>query len=53
MAEHTMELPTGIPEWLSPISAILPAQMFAMYLAQTRGIDVDNPRGLSKITQTW
>jgi glucosamine--fructose-6-phosphate aminotransferase (isomerizing) len=53
MAEHTMELPTGIPEWLSPIPAILPAQMFAMYLAQTRGIDVDNPRGLSKITQTW
>ncbi len=53
MAEHTMKLPSGIPEWLSPIPAILPAQMFAMYLAQTRGIDVDNPRGLSKITQTW
>lgn len=53
MAEHTMELPSGIPEWLSPIPAILPAQMFAMYLAQTRGIDVDNPRGLSKVTQTW
>jgi len=53
MAEHTMELPTDIPEWLSPIPAILPAQMFAMYLAQTRGIDVDNPRGLSKVTQTW
>jgi len=53
MAEHTMNLPTGIPEWLSPIPAILPAQMFAMYLAQTRGIDVDNPRGLSKVTETW
>jgi len=53
MAEHSMELPSGIPEWLSPIPAILPAQMFAMYLAQTRSIDVDNPRGLSKVTQTW
>jgi glucosamine--fructose-6-phosphate aminotransferase (isomerizing) len=53
MAEHTMELPHNIPEWLSPIPAILPAQMFAMYLAQTRGIDVDNPRGLSKVTETW
>lgn len=53
MAEHTMALPTGIPEWLSPIPAILPAQMFAMYLAQTRGIDVDNPRGLHKVTETW
>ena len=53
MAEHRMELPTGIPEWLSPIPAIVPAQMFAMYLAQTRGIDIDNPRGLKKVTQTW
>jgi glucosamine--fructose-6-phosphate aminotransferase (isomerizing) len=53
MAEHVMKLPTGIPEWLSPIPAILPAQMFAMYLAHTRGIDVDNPRGLHKVTETW
>ena len=53
MAEHTMKLPSGIPEWLSPIAAILPAQMFGMYLAQTRGIDVDNPRGLKKVTETW
>ncbi|MDY6847480.1 MAG: SIS domain-containing protein [Chloroflexota bacterium] len=53
MTEHTMILPSGIPEWLSPIPAILPAQMFAMYLAHTRGIDVDNPRGLNKVTETW
>lgn len=53
MVDHSMKLPTGIPEWLSPISAILPAQMFAMYLAHTRGFDVDNPRGLNKVTETW
>ncbi len=53
LADHKIALPMGVPEWLSPISAILPAQMFAMYLAQTRGIDIDNPRGLNKVTETW
>ena len=52
-SEHSMVLPAGIPEWLSPIPAIMPAQMFAMYLAHTRGFDVDNPRGLNKVTETW
>lgn len=53
MAEHKLLLPTGIPEWLSPITAIIPGQMFAMYLAHTRGFDVDQPRGLNKVTETW
>ena len=53
MAAHTLALPSGVPEWLSPITAIIPGQMFAMYLADTRGIDVDNPRGLKKVTETW
>ncbi|MDW7755318.1 MAG: SIS domain-containing protein [Brevefilum sp.] len=53
MAKHTMALPQGVPEWLSPITAIIPAQLFAMYLAETRGLDVDNPRGLNKVTETW
>lgn len=53
MADHQIELPDGIPEWLSPIPAIIPAQLFVMYLAQSRGIDVDNPRGLNKVTETW
>ncbi len=52
-ADQILVLPAGVPEWLSPISAIIPAQMFAMYLAKTRGFDVDNPRGLSKVTETW
>ncbi len=53
MADHKIEIPRGVPEWLSPIPAIIPAQLFAMYLAKSRGIDVDNPRGLNKVTKTW
>jgi glucosamine--fructose-6-phosphate aminotransferase (isomerizing) len=53
LADHKMALPAGISEWLSPIPSILPAQMFAMFLAHTRGFDIDNPRGLNKVTETW
>jgi glutamine---fructose-6-phosphate transaminase (isomerizing) len=53
LAAHKMMLPSGVPEWLSPIPAIIPGQMFAMYLAYSRGFDVDQPRGLNKVTKTW
>lgn len=52
-ADHKIPLPPSVPEWLSPITAIIPAQMFAMYLAHTRNLDVDQPRGLNKVTETW
>jgi glucosamine--fructose-6-phosphate aminotransferase (isomerizing) len=41
-----------IPEWLSPVVAIVPAQLLAVGLAEERGVDVDAPFGLSKITLT-
>ena len=53
VGDQALRLPPGIPEWLSPISTIIPGQLFGMYLAHTRGFDVDQPRGLSKVTQTW
>ncbi|MEA2253906.1 MAG: hypothetical protein QOG70_4148 [Solirubrobacteraceae bacterium] len=40
------------PEWLSPVVAIVPAQLLAVGLAERRGIDVDAPFGLSKVTRT-
>jgi glucosamine--fructose-6-phosphate aminotransferase (isomerizing) len=53
LTEYTLTVPDAVPEWLSPITTIIPGQLFAMYLANTRGLDVDNPRGLKKITETW
>ncbi len=47
-----LPLPSGVPEWISPIVAIVPGQLWAVALATTRGLDPDRPRGLSKVTET-
>jgi len=50
---HTpLPLVGGIPEWLSPMTAVVPGQVTAMRLAQLRGLDVDSPAGLQKVTLT-
>ncbi len=51
-ARTPFSLPSGIPEWLSPIASIVPGQLFAMHLAAARDYDVDQPRGLQKVTET-
>ncbi len=47
-----IELPRGVPEWLSPIVAVVPGQLFAGALALASGENPDRPRGLSKVTLT-
>ena len=47
-----LKLPERVPEWLSPINAILPGQFLAMHLSFIRGYEPDNPRSLRKITET-
>lgn len=51
-AEVAMPLPAGTPEWLSPLVAVVPGQLFALGLCLARGMDPDAPRGLSKVTLT-
>ena len=41
-----------VPEWLSPLLAIIPGQLFALFLAAARDFDPDRPRGLKKVTET-
>jgi glucosamine--fructose-6-phosphate aminotransferase (isomerizing) len=48
----SLAVPTGLPEWLTPIAAIVPAQLHAMHLARARGLDPEVPRGLRKVTET-
>ncbi len=43
---------TGLPEWLSPIAAILPGQLLAYHLTRERGFDPDRPRISHKVTLT-
>jgi glucosamine--fructose-6-phosphate aminotransferase (isomerizing) len=47
-----LPLPRGIPEWLSPIVAIVPGQLFALHLTRIKGNDPDRPEGLRKVTLT-
>jgi len=42
----------AVPEWLSPVPAVVPGQLLAMGLAAAKGYDPDRPRGLSKVTIT-
>ncbi|CAG0982334.1 glucosamine---fructose-6-phosphate aminotransferase (isomerizing) [Anaerolineae bacterium] len=52
LGEKVMRLPAGIPEWLSPLVAVIPGQIFAYRLALAKGHSVDQPEGLRKVTIT-
>ncbi|MBM3152267.1 MAG: SIS domain-containing protein [Chloroflexi bacterium] len=52
LAQSPIEMPSGIPEWLSPLLAIIPAQLFCYHLTQARGLDPEMPRSIQKITET-
>ena len=51
-ADTPLPLVPGVPEWLSPLVAVVPGQVTAMRLAQLRGLDIDNTAGLRKVTLT-
>jgi len=51
-AAAPIPLPADMPEWVSPIAAIVPGQLLAFHLSRIRGLDPDSPRGLRKITRT-
>ncbi len=50
-ADIALPLP-AMPEWLSPIVAVMPGQIFALGLSLARGMQPDAPPGLSKVTHT-
>ena len=50
--DMAIPVPSGLPEWLTPVAAILPGQLLAYHLAIQRGFDPDQPRLIRKITLT-
>jgi glutamine---fructose-6-phosphate transaminase (isomerizing) len=52
MAAIPVVMPAEVDELLSPLLYIIPAQLFALHLAQAKGLNPDAPRGLNKVTIT-
>lgn len=52
LAQSPILLPAGIPEWLTPIVSIVPAQLFACHLTRAKGYDTEKPRSIGKVTET-
>lgn len=52
LAQSPVQLPLHIPEWLTPLVSILPAQLFARHLTQVKGYDTEKPRSITKVTET-
>jgi glucosamine--fructose-6-phosphate aminotransferase (isomerizing) len=51
-ADHAVALPGEAPAWVRAILAVVPGQVAALRLAERRGLDIDHPHGLAKVTIT-
>ena len=52
LADIPLSLPGGMPEWVSPMVSIVPAQLFCYWLTKLKKLDTEDPRGLAKVTET-
>jgi glucosamine--fructose-6-phosphate aminotransferase (isomerizing) len=52
VAGRSIVIPARVPELITAIPYIIPAQLFAAALAREKGLDPDRPRTLSKVTLT-
>ena len=52
LATSPIPLPGDLPEWLSPLVSIIPAQLFSYHLTRVKGFNTEAPRGLNKVTRT-
>jgi len=51
LADTPVRIPAS-PAWISPMVAIVAAQLFCYHLTRAKGIDPEAPRGLLKVTRT-
>jgi glucosamine--fructose-6-phosphate aminotransferase (isomerizing) len=52
LAQSPICLPSGIPEWLTPLIAIIAGQLFAYHLTLAKGYNAEKPRSIRKVTET-
>lgn len=52
IASTPLRLPDPLPEWMSPLVSIVPAQLFTYHLTRAKGWDTESPRALQKVTET-
>lgn len=52
LGQSPIQLPLHIPEWLTPLVSIIPAQLFACHLTEVKGYDTEKPRSITKVTET-
>lgn len=52
LAQTPLTIPADMPEWLTPLVSILPAQLFAYHLTLVKGFDAEKPRIIRKVTET-
>lgn len=51
-ADIRVGVQAGLPEWLAPMLAVIPAQAAALRLGELLGANLDHPHGLTKVTLT-
>jgi glutamine---fructose-6-phosphate transaminase (isomerizing) len=52
VSPHNLFFDEQVDEDLAPIPFVIPAQLFAAFLSEAKGLDPDAPRSLTKVTQT-
>ncbi len=52
LAQIPIRIPADVPEWLTPLVNIIPAQLFAYHLTRVKGYNTESPRVIHKVTET-
>lgn len=52
LAQVPFTIPVEMPEWLTPLISILPAQLLAYHLTRAKGFNTEAPRSIRKVTET-
>ncbi len=52
LAEISIPIPENVPEWLTPLISIIPAQLFAYHLTLAKKYNPEEPRTIQKVTET-